>query len=501
MDSEARVMAWLAQQDVAVYLVGGSVRDRLLQRTNYDLDAAAASDGLVLARRLADQFQGDFYPLDVSRDVGRAILYPGGEHRVFVDIARFRGPDLAADLADRDFTINALAVDVRVPDEVIDHHGGLSDLDAGLIQPVSDGSIRSDPVRALRAVRQAAQLGFTLSRDTEALILRDGPSLAGVSGERIRDELARLLALPFAAPYLDQLDGLTLLTTVLPELEALCGLEQPTPHYLDALEHSLETVHALELLFYKVAHDGSEERGGTAAVGSMPERLCPVYQVLSTFAGQLHAHFSQVLSDVRPRLVTLKLAALLHDIGKASARTLDEQGRIRFIGHEVDGARMAGQAMRRLRFSNLEVRLGETVIRNHLRPLLLANEGRVTSRAVYRFFRDTGEAGVDVLLHALADRMATDVPDARDESWPRLVALTERMLGDYWQRQAESVNPPPVIDGHDLLREFDLRPGPNIGGLLEAVREAQASGQVTTRDEALALICTLLEGEDASRPV
>ena len=91
MDSEARVMAWLAQQDVVTYLVGGSVRDRLLQRPSYDLDVAAASDGLVLARRLADHFQGDFYPLDVSRDVGRAILNLGDEHRVFVDIARFRG--------------------------------------------------------------------------------------------------------------------------------------------------------------------------------------------------------------------------------------------------------------------------------------------------------------------------------------------------------------------------------------------------------------------------
>jgi poly(A) polymerase/tRNA nucleotidyltransferase (CCA-adding enzyme) len=501
VDSEARVLAWLARQDVAAYLVGGSIRDRLLQRQSYDLDVAVASDGLVLARRLADHFQGAFYPLDVSRDVGRAVLNPGDEHCVFVDIARFRGPDLATDLADRDFTINALAVDVRVPHEVIDHHGGLSDLDAGLIQPVSEESIRGDPLRALRAVRQAAQLGFTLSRDTETLIHRDGAALAGVSGERIRDELARLLALSFAASYLDRLDDLTLLSTILPELEALRGLEQPAPHYLDTLHHSLETVRALELILYEVASTEVEQQAGRPGVEQMPNSLSSVSQGLFSYAEQLQAHLMRVLSDVRTRLVTLKLAALLHDIGKASARTLDEQGRIRFIGHEVDGARMAGEALRRLRFSNLEVRLGETIIRNHLRPLLLANEGRVTPRAVYRFFRDTGEAGVEVLLHALADRTATDTPDAGDESWSRLVALTERMLGDYWQRQAESVNPPSLIDGHDLLHEFDLQPGPSIGGLLEAVREAQANGEVTTRDEALALIYSILEGEDASQAV
>ena len=160
---EKKVLDWLAQQDETIYLVGGCVRDRLLDRSLHDLDLAVAHGGRRLARRLANQFQGAYYTLDAERDTGRAIL-PGGEAGpLVVDVACLRGEDLAADLADRDFTINALAAEVTRPGEVIDRHGGLADLAAGLVRPVSATSIGDDPVRALRAVRQAAQLGLSLT--------------------------------------------------------------------------------------------------------------------------------------------------------------------------------------------------------------------------------------------------------------------------------------------------------------------------------------------------
>jgi hypothetical protein len=144
--------------------------------------------------------------------------------------------------------------------------------------------------------------------------------------------------------------------------------------------------------------------------------------------------------------------------------------------------------MRRLRFSGTEVRLGETIVRHHMRPLLLANQKKVSSKAIYRFFRDTDGAGVDVLLHALADHQATYATGLEDERWTRLVDLTGRMLGDYWEHRARRVNPPLLINGRDLQRAFGLDPGPLIGELLEAVREAQVSGKVHTREEALALV-------------
>jgi tRNA nucleotidyltransferase/poly(A) polymerase len=417
-----------------------------------------------------------------------------------VDVARFRGDDLAVDLADRDFTVNALAFDVRFPDAVIDYHGGLGDLERGVIRAVTAKSILNDPLRALRAVRQAAQLGFELAPETKDLIERDGRALAKVSGERIRDELARLLALPRAMPHLYQLDALGLLTIILPELAPLRSLSQPAPHCLDALSHSLETVGALESLLAVVGQADNSAQAAPHLGAEVPwadawARITGLSE-LEPFAVRIQSHLAQVMSDHKPRLVIVKLAALLHDTGKASSQTVDTDGRIRFLGHQEEGTRIAEQALSRLRFSGAEVRLARSIVQNHMRPLLLANEKRVTARAVYRFFRDTGEAGVDVLLHALADHQATYGHGREENSWSRLVALTARMLEDFWEHPAERVTPAPLIDGYDLLHEFGLQPGPRIGRLLEAVREAQVSEQVTSRDEALAFVRTmLLQGE------
>jgi tRNA nucleotidyltransferase/poly(A) polymerase len=477
MSAEEQVIAWLAQQETATYLVGGCVRDRLLGRAVCDLDLAVASDGLALARHLANHFRGAYYALDEARKTGRALVPQPGGRRLVVDVAQFRGPDLAADLRDRDFTINALAVDVRSPEDVIDHHHGLADLGAGLIRPVSDDAIRHDPVRALRAVRLAAELDFALVAETRALIRRDGGGLADVSPERSRDELARLLALSRSGGYLELLDELGLLTILIPELEPLRELAQPPPQHLDVLPHSLEAVRRLESLL------GGHET-----------------DALALFAVQLCSHLGQVLGDARPRLVVLKLATLLHDTGKPAAREVDAEGRIRFAGHDREGAKIAGDVLRRLRFNRAEVRLGETIVRHHMRPLLLANEEVVSSRAVYRFFRDTGKDGVDVLLHALADDRATCAPGTGETHWLHLVALTVRMLAAYWDRQAGRGTTPPLVGGRDLLREFGLQPGRQIGELLEAVREAQACGEVQTREEALALVRHRLTGESKGQP-
>ena len=476
---EKRVVDWLAHQNVECYLVGGWVRDRLLGRSSYDLDVATAGDGLILSRRLADHFSGEYYPLDSVRGTGRVILHLDKMRRLVVDVAQFRGQDLNDDLADRDFTINALAASAEAPGEIIDLHGGLSDLESGLLRIVSEQSIRNDPLRALRAIRQSAELDLHLSPETESAVRRDGGGIAQVSGERIRDELARLLALSHAAQHLVRLDELGLLTTLFPELEPLRGLAQPLPHHLDVFNHSLETVRMLEALL-----DSLRE---------VPDSTVGSADTLAPFNKRLQTHLMRVLSDQRPSVVMLKLAGLLHDTGKTAARTVDEEGRVRFLGHQKDGAWIVTGILRQLRFSSAEVGLGETIVRNHMRPLLLASQKSVSSRAIYRYFRATGSAGVDTLIHALADHLATYEPCAVDDQWSHLTILTARMLGDYWDRQSERIDPPRLVRGDDLMHEYGLQPGPHIGELLEIVREAQVAGEIHSRDEALNLIRAHLE--------
>jgi tRNA nucleotidyltransferase/poly(A) polymerase len=391
-------------------------------------------------------------------------------------------------LGGRDFTINALAIDVQSPEVVIDLHGGLADLEAGVVRTVSEGAIRSDPVRALRAVRLAAQLGFELAPDTTGLIHRDGAAIAGVAAERVCEELSKLLACAVSAPYLETLDRLGLLTVILPELEPLRDLEQPPPHHYPALRHTLETVHALELLLGAIRCASS---GGSELEVQQASRGLYLGGLLD-YGAQLDAHVTRVLAGERSRLVTLKMAALLHDVAKAATRS-EEDGRIRFLCHDKDGSAMARDALERLRFSSTEARLAETIVQSHMRPLLLASQESVSARSIYRFFRDTQDAGIDTVLHALADHLATYAFETEGVGWRRLVDLARQMLDYALGREERRAAEPPLVNGRDLLTDFGLQPGPQIGILLEAVREAQAVGEVHTRDEAMALVSKLLE--------
>jgi hypothetical protein len=201
---------------------------------------------------------------------------------------------------------------------------------------------------------------------------------------------------------------------------------------------------------------------------------------------------AHVLAGERPRLVTLKMAALLHDVAKPATRS-EENGRIRFLGHDRRGSGMARSALERLRFSSSEARVAETIVQSHMRPLLLASQESVSARSIYRFFRDTQDSGIDTVLHALADHLATYAFETEEGDWHRLVNLAQQMLEYRLQHEDRRVTQPPLVNGRDLLRDFGLQPGPQIGILLEAVREAQAVGEIGTRDEAMALLSRLLE--------
>ena len=499
-----QVCRFLRGQGGPAWVVGGYVRDRLLGRETHDLDVAVPAEAIPLARAVADHFGGAFFPLDKERDMGRAVLREAGQPFI-VDICRLRGGGLAADLALRDFTINAMAGDLSAESMiVIDRHGGRQDLDARLVRAVGKGGFRDDPVRTLRAVRLAAELGFQLEEQTAAWIRQGAPLLAASSMERVRDEMVRIVAAENAAAHLGQLDRLGLLDVVLPEVADLQGVEQSPPHYLDVYEHSLETVQQLEWVLEVV--EGSEGAGHrTANTGRNSQYPIPSTQrveevlraSLSPFTADVQTHLAQSTSAGRTRGMMLKWAALLHDLGKPKARSVESSGRVRFFEHEAIGAELAARALRRLRFTNAEVLWVETIVRQHLRPALLAREPSLTRRAIYRFFRDAGEAGVDTGLLTLADHLATWGPKLIAERWTRRVETVALLLDAYFTRHKVTVAPQPLLSGWDLQEQFGLAQGPRIGVLLEALREAQAVGQVRSRDEAEALIRRLL-AEDVS---
>jgi putative nucleotidyltransferase with HDIG domain len=488
----AQVVELLRGMGTPAYLVGGAVRDWLLssggqakasdlRRRGYDLDFAVPDDGLRIARRIADELGAAFYPLDAQRDVGRVVLTVDSALRKrdeggveIVDVARFQGPDLMADLAGRDFTINAMALDVtHDPPPLLDPHGGQADLEARQLRAVSDQAIHNDPVRGLRAVRLGAELGFEIEPHTQRLIRDAAPSLSEVSAERMRDELIKILSLPAVADSLRQLDALNLLAEVLPEVTALKGLAQTGRHHWDAYEHTLQTAAALEAL--------------------LPLDGAPLHTDIP-FPDQVADHYasSTVAVGGGGRRSLLTLAALLHDVGKRDTAMSEPDGQIRFIGHERVGAKMAAEAMRRLRFSGEATRLVEAIVRHHLRPLQLAWQGVASKRAIHRFFRDAGDAGVEIALLSLADHWATVGPGV-DDQYPDLLKTVRALLDTYFNHRQMVVAPPPLLTGHDLIHQFGLAQGPEIGRLLAALQEAQAIGQVTNRQQAEAWVKRRLE--------
>ena len=469
----AEVRASLPAASTA-WLVGGAVRDLLLGRRPHDFDFVMPSVALPAARMVADSLGGAYYPLDTERGVGRVIVERDGR-KLTLDFARLRGADLAADLAARDFTINAIAADLYDLDQVIDPTNGVRDLRGKIVRAAGPTSIADDPVRTIRAVRFAAQFGFRLDPATLAEVRRQAGALEGASAERRRDEFMRCLGGPRPGAALSSLQRLALLPALTPELTALKGVTQSLPHTYDVWDHTLATVTRLVdvLAVLQPVHD--VDAASDITLGLVSVRLGRHRQTLG-------AHLAETVAGDRPVRALLMLAALLHDVGKPATRSVDVDGRIRFLSHESVGAELALARAAELRLSTEEGRRVSLVVANHLRPLQLAAEGGASRRAIYRFFSQTGAAGVDIVLLSLADFLAGhgDGPPPV-EDWNRLLDVASGMLNAYYEQPEQVINPPALLNGNELMAEFGLKPGPALGQLLEQLREAQAAGEVMDR--------------------
>lgn len=470
----------LEQQDLPIYLVGGAVRDALLGRPIHDLDFVVPNKAIALAFRIGDELKVAAYPLDKERDTGRVVL---AIQQTVIDVARFRGANLQADLQDRDFTINAMALPAGAfsTASLIDPCQGQADLAAGLIRQTHPQAIANDPVRALRAIRLAVSLGFQLSEETGQAVRAAAPLLAQVSPERIRDEFLKLLAASRPDRALKLVAEMGLLSTILPEIAALENVAQSPPHHEAVWPHTLSVLNWLAQL-ERVILDGEPAEN---------EALVAVQTALAKYRPGLQAHFERpVDGDLSGRIV-LRLGALFHDVGKAKTQTVEPlTGRIRFLGHDQAGAEMVLGRLAALRLSNEAIYHIEHIVAGHMRPLLLLEGGQPSRRAVYRYFRAIQSAGLDIGLLSLADHLATyDGPAGK---WPQLVSLVAYLFQHYFEAHQETVAPLLLLNGHDLINLFQLRPGPQIGRLLRALEELQAAGEVNNREEAHQFIAAQL---------
>ena len=463
-------------------LVGGAVRDLVTGRAPRDLDFVTRQEVRKAADAIAGAVEGHAFPLDESRGQYRIILNVDASRAVEeIDVSQIA--DLHDDLARRDFTIDALAAELGDDGSlgpVIDECGGVADLQTKRVRMVRAENLAHDPLRLLRAVRLATELQYEIEPETALVIQELAPRLSETAGERQRDELVRIFSTPRAAQGMRLADSLGLLDVFLPELTPARGVDQPkNHHYYDVFEHSLHALSALDQMLHSIVTDVDRPWLGPDFRSNMSGFDIESY--LNAKAGGVS------------RLVLLKLAGLLHDVSKPETKSVEPDGRTRFLGHPEKGAVKANGVCERLRFGNREARFVSLLVEEHLRPTMLAQPGEAPShRAIYRFLRDLGEALPACLILSLADAAAATGPRLQRERWRGHVAYCRYVL-----YEASRIDSPEqgtrkrLVTGNDLMSELGLEPGPVLGQMLAQLDEAQAVGEIETRAQAIEYAKTL----------
>jgi len=466
-DPLATVRAALAGRQA--WVVGGAVRDALLDRPTTDLDLVVEGDVAAAARSLARVVRGPAFELSDEFGAWRVLA---GDRSWQADLNPLRGGSLEADLALRDFTINAIAQPLE-GGERIDPHGGEADLAARRLRAVGPGSIAGDPLRALRLVRHAAELGLRPEPDTCALAREQAARVAAVAQERVFAELKRILASDGVVGALRLMGSLDLTAAILPEVAAMQGVEQNRYHHADVHEHTIEVLErTIELQADPGAVLGAEH------------------------CGAIHALLAEPLADELGRGVALRLGALLHDVAKPATLGHREDGSPTFLGHDREGAQLARDVLTRLRASERLKAHVAALVRHHLRLGFLVHERPLSRRSLYAYLTTCAPVEVDVTLLSVADRLATRGRKAA-ESIARHVELADEVLPAAlaWRAQGRRE---PLVRGDALARALGLDAGPPLGRLLAAIDEARFAGEVATPDEAIALAARLREQPAAS---
>lgn len=454
------------------WLTGGTVRDLLLGREPGDIDVVIAGDPEPPARRFADATGGSYFSLSEEFQTCRVV---SADRLRTYDFAACRGNDILDDLRYRDFTINALAVELPGGGSVIDPLGGQADLAAQRLAAVSNDVFERDPLRLLRGLRLEQGLGFTITGETEGLIRRHAHLADRPAPERVYAELIRFLPAPGAAPAVRRLDDLGLLPVIFPEIEALKGVVQNDYHHLDVFEHTL------------------------AAVAVMDRQVADPAGFFPKHAGRLQERSGLEFGGGATRGFVLGFAELMHDVAKPGCAFVDQDGQIRFFEHERKGAEAAARILRRLRAGSKTIAAVGHLIGGHMRFEGLLHLDPLTPRARLRYLRATAPLAPESIMMAVADRLSVRGRLVNEADVSQHLALAREMMDAAFA--AEDARPlPRLVDGDELMLEFNLKPGPGLGALLDHIEEEQALGKVGTREEAIAAAASFLKAGNAEKP-
>ena len=445
------------------YIVGGAIRDILCGRSPLDYDVAVVKDPVEFARQVARNTNGRLVEigkpgLEIIRVVAKDTI---------IDISAVKGTSIDADLRARDYSINAMAYDL-FSRQLIDPLGGQRDLAHKTIRMVSKRVFKQDPLRLLRAFRMAAVLQFEIESHTKTAIEKQAGLIQQSAGERVREELFKMLQSPQCHDHLCQMADTGLLFAILPELAALKQCRQNRFHQFDVFEHTLHAHYHLEKL-----------------LDSSPEQALLRVKNAPLAAG---------IAESRKPL--MKLAILLHDIGKPAVQTADGNGNLHFYDHERQSAQMAEAICKRLKCATRATDSICFLVRNHTRPLSLftaLNEQKAGPRAVTRFFIKCAQHIGELLVCATADMLAKK-EDQNDRN-RAFIKFVNQLLAEFETDFKPKKSMPALLTGHDLINKFGLQPSPLFKKILDRLEEERLSKSEMSRQEALALAKQLIRDQ------
>ena len=414
-----------------VYLVGGYLRNYFLNNEiSSDRDLVILGDSKLLAQEIAQKLNGTFVELDNENDIYRVVL----EDKVnYFDISKALNDNVLDDIKRRDFTINSIFYNLNKK-EILDPFNGINDIKNKVLKTVDLNNFIDDPLRFLRLYRFMSLTGFSAEIELSKFAKEKFNLIDSIAKERINYEIIKIFEGEYVVETLLKMLEDGVLELVFPFVKEVKKIPPNSHHHLDLIHHLIETV--------------------------------------------------RLIKTSNP---ILKIAAFYHDIGKPSTWTIEESGRHRFIGHDIEGAKIAVKELENLKFSNKQISYICKMIKYHIYPATLINCAD-NKKAFARFVRRLGSDAPDVIALSRADRLSARGEAITDELIEKSLKHLDELENYFESVKDLAVCPKGLLDGREIMEILNLKPSKVVGEILEELKEMQLSGEISTKEEAILYI-------------